>query len=198
MCHLRVAGTAGTDVTVRWTRRTRLEGDSWSQVEVPLAEDAEAYIVRVLSGAAIVAEYQESAPSFSYPAAAQAADGLTGAFGLAVAQVSARFGPAPSAGSISASDMLRPLPAELLLLARALTAVPAPARAGAARRWLAEAAEADKFRHTANSAHPDYGDGSLAARLGKLALPPLCHGDDPEFLSSLRIAADAVLTHTAP
>lgn len=95
VCHLKVAGTAGADVSLQWTRRTRIEGDPWQQVEVPLGEDAEAYLIRVMQGASIFAEYQESATEFQYPVAAQTADGITGPFTLAVAQLSARFGAGP-------------------------------------------------------------------------------------------------------
>lgn len=95
VAHLTAAGTAGTEVQARWVRRTRIEGDSWQQAEVPLGEEAEAYLVRVMAGATILAEYSTDAPDFTYPAAAQAADGVAGAFSLAVAQVSMRFGAGP-------------------------------------------------------------------------------------------------------
>ncbi len=95
VAHLEVAGTAGTDVILNWKRRTRIEGDSWQQQEVPLGEDTEAYLIRVLNGSGIVAEYEEVSPSFAYPVAAQVSDGLSGPFKLAVAQVSVRFGPGP-------------------------------------------------------------------------------------------------------
>jgi hypothetical protein len=88
-------GTVGTEVTLKWKRRTRIDGDNWQQPEVPLGEEAEAYAIRVTNGASILAEYAESAPAFTYPAAAQAADGVVGPFFLAVAQVSARFGAGP-------------------------------------------------------------------------------------------------------
>lgn len=95
VCHLRVSGAAGLDVEARWTRRTRVDGDNWSQSEVPLGEDAEVYLVRVLSGEVILAEYETHSATFAYPASAQIADGVAGAFSLAVAQVSTRFGPGP-------------------------------------------------------------------------------------------------------
>ena len=93
--HLRAAGAAGAEVSLTWRRRTRIEGDNWQQTEVPLGEDTEAYLVRVMAGATIVAEYEEFQPSFIYSASAQTADGLSGAFNIAVAQVSLRFGPGP-------------------------------------------------------------------------------------------------------
>jgi hypothetical protein len=78
-----------------WKRRTRIDGDSWLSAEVPLAEDTEAYCVRIIQGAAIVAEYSVSQPSFQYTAAMRAIDAVSGSFQLSVAQVSLSFGPGP-------------------------------------------------------------------------------------------------------
>ena len=94
VAHLRHTIVAG-DVLCEWKRRTRIDGDSWLSAEVPLAEDAEAYRVRVIQGAAIVAEYSVSQPSFLYTSAMQTIDGVSGTFQLAVAQVSISFGPGP-------------------------------------------------------------------------------------------------------
>lgn len=95
VCHLRASGKAGEDVTLVWTRRTRLDGDNWQQTEIPLGEEAEAYLIRVISGETILAEYQVAVPSFLYPLTAQLADGAGAAFDLDVAQLSTRFGPGP-------------------------------------------------------------------------------------------------------
>lgn len=95
VAHLRAVRSPEGDVAVRWIRRTRIDGDNWQQIEVPLGEDAEAYVVRVISGTVIVAEYQVNQPDFAYTAAQQAADGVSGAFMLKVAQVSSRFGTGP-------------------------------------------------------------------------------------------------------
>lgn len=92
--HLRHTVVAG-DVHCDWKRRTRIDGDSWLSSEVPLAEDGEAYRVRIIQGAAIVTEYATSQPSFQYTAAMRAIDGVIGSFQLAVAQVSQSFGPGP-------------------------------------------------------------------------------------------------------
>jgi hypothetical protein len=95
VAHLRATGQAGGDVALRWIRRTRIDGDNWQQTEVPLGEDQELYLVRVLSGATVLAEYAVTEPVFAYPPAAQIADGAGGPFALAVAQLSLRFGPGP-------------------------------------------------------------------------------------------------------
>lgn len=95
VCHLRASKSGQTVRGQGWVRRTRIEGDNWQQTEVPLGEEAEAYLLRIMQGAAIRAEYHQTAASFLYPSAAQAADGVAGPFDIAVAQLSARFGPGP-------------------------------------------------------------------------------------------------------
>ncbi|CUH80203.1 glycoside hydrolase/phage tail family protein [Tropicibacter naphthalenivorans] len=94
--HLR-AQDAGGDLSVAWIRRTRIDGDSWDSYEVPLAEDQEAYLVRVQQGETVIREVQTSTPDWTYTAAQQSSDGLTGAFDIAVAQISGRYGPGPFA-----------------------------------------------------------------------------------------------------
>jgi hypothetical protein len=92
--HLRYSDLSG-DFQIDWKRRTRIDGDSWQSSEVPLGEDSEAYQVRILVASSIVAEYVTSQPQFVYSAAMRASDGVSGAFDLAVAQLSASFGPGP-------------------------------------------------------------------------------------------------------
>lgn len=46
-------------------------------------------------------------------------------------------------------------------------------------------------------AHPELGDGSLISLLMKKPMAPQSLATDPEFLSSMRIAVEAILTHTA-
>ena len=78
---------------IAWTRRTRIDGDSWDGMDVPLGEDSESYLVRVFDAGTEVREAQTATPSWTYSAAAQAADGITGAYAVEVAQISDRFGP---------------------------------------------------------------------------------------------------------
>ncbi|MDP3196736.1 glycoside hydrolase TIM-barrel-like domain-containing protein [Tabrizicola sp.] len=92
--HLRQTKDAG-DTRIIWKRRTRADGDSWQSTEVPLGEEVEAYLVRVLQASAIVAEYTVNQPQFLYTVAMQAADNITGAFQISVAQMSVAFGPGP-------------------------------------------------------------------------------------------------------
>ena len=91
---LRQSESAG-EIQLTWGRRTRLDGDSWQSAEVPLAEEGEAYLVRVITTAGIKAEYTSNQPSFAYTAAMRSADGISTEFNLAVAQLSASFGPGP-------------------------------------------------------------------------------------------------------
>ncbi|KMW56589.1 Gene Transfer Agent host specificity protein [Candidatus Rhodobacter oscarellae] len=93
--HLRATPDGSGGVTLGWVRRTRIDGDSWQSVEVPLGEGRELYAVRVLDGATLLREAEVTAPNFTYTAAEKAADGVTGAYQIAVAQVSDRFGPGP-------------------------------------------------------------------------------------------------------
>jgi hypothetical protein len=93
--HLRAELAVSGDLQVSWIRRTRLDGDSWESVEVPLGEDSETYRVRVLTGQSLVREATVSFPEWIYSAAEQSADGVSGVFEIEVAQVSDRFGPGP-------------------------------------------------------------------------------------------------------
>jgi hypothetical protein len=93
VCHLRARrGAAGLDIS--WTRRTRLDGDSWSGFEVPLGEDREDYLLRVTRNGATLREVEVAAPLWTYTSAMQGADG-PGPVEVAVAQLSGRWGPGP-------------------------------------------------------------------------------------------------------
>ncbi|WP_457774687.1 baseplate multidomain protein megatron [Phycobium rhodophyticola] len=80
------------DLTLRWVRRTRIGGDSWDGTEVPLGEESESYLVRVLKAGSVLREEQVSAPEWSYAQSDQIGDGATGAVEVQVAQLSALFG----------------------------------------------------------------------------------------------------------
>lgn len=82
VAHVRAVGGQAT-----WVRRTRVDGDSWNGFEVPLGEEREAYVVRLLSGGVVVREETVNAPSWTFdPAQGDA---------IEVAQLSASFGPGP-------------------------------------------------------------------------------------------------------
>jgi len=92
--HLTVERLASGDLRLRWVRRTRIDGDSWLGTDVPLGEEREQYLVRILRGDSILREETVEAAEFVYVLADQAADAGP-ATAVAVAQISARFGPGP-------------------------------------------------------------------------------------------------------
>jgi hypothetical protein len=94
VAHLRYTAMDG-DIICNWSRRTRIDGDSWQSTEVPLAEEVEAYLVRIVQGTTLIAEYSVNQPSFAYTAVMQAGDLVSGPFRISVAQVSTSFGAGP-------------------------------------------------------------------------------------------------------
>ncbi len=84
-------------LTLSWVRRSRIDGDSWEGIEVPLGESAEAYLLRVVDAAGLRREVTLGTPAFTYTGAMRASDGTTAPFTIEVAQMSDRFGPGPFA-----------------------------------------------------------------------------------------------------
>jgi hypothetical protein len=95
VAHLAAIENLSGDLTVSWIRRTRIDGDNWQSPEVPLGENAESYVVRVLQADVVLREETVALPTWAYPSAAQASDGITGAYRIDIAQVSDRFGAGP-------------------------------------------------------------------------------------------------------
>ena len=94
--HLRARATGG-DLALSWVRRTRLDGDSWEGIEVPLGETSESYLLRVTDATGLRREAVLATPSFTYTGAMRASDGTLAPFTIEVAQLSDRFGPGPFA-----------------------------------------------------------------------------------------------------
>ncbi|MGH1577201.1 baseplate multidomain protein megatron [Planktotalea sp.] len=90
--HLR-ADLENADVTFSWLRRTRIEGDEWGWGDVPLGEEQEQYLVRVVVGGQIVREEMTASAHYTYPLSARVEDGAMGVYEFRVAQISDRFGP---------------------------------------------------------------------------------------------------------
>ncbi|SER05312.1 hypothetical protein SAMN05216548_110159 [Faunimonas pinastri] len=94
--HIRARRDAVTgDITLSWIRRTRRNGDSWTQIEVPLAEEREAYAVDILGGDSVKRTLSAAESSVLYSAADQLADWgdvLPATLTVAVVQVSITFG----------------------------------------------------------------------------------------------------------
>nr|WP_288928381.1 hypothetical protein [uncultured Maritimibacter sp.] len=63
------------DLTIRWTRRSRaLAADNWGGLEVPLAEELEAYEVEILDGATVKRVLSTGTTNAVYAAAQQVTD----------------------------------------------------------------------------------------------------------------------------
>lgn len=90
--HLRVRD-AGGDLVASWVRRSRISADSWDGLDVPLGEEGESYLLRVMEGAQIRREVTLSAPFWTYSAADQVTDGGAAGKRIEVAQISAIVGP---------------------------------------------------------------------------------------------------------
>jgi hypothetical protein len=84
------------DWTLLWVRRTRVAGDNWSGLEVPLAEEAERYQLDILDaiGGDVLRSVEVTEPSFSYTAPMQVADfgGTVFNVPIRVAQISPSYG----------------------------------------------------------------------------------------------------------
>ena len=91
--HLRFRPDGLGGGSLQWIRRTRIDGDSWAGLEVPLGEAFEAYLIQVEQGGQIRREETVTTPTWTYGAAEKATDGITGSHTIKVAQLSERFGP---------------------------------------------------------------------------------------------------------
>jgi len=85
----------GGDMVLSWIRRTRIGGDGWGLVEVPLGEETESYRLEILSGVTVVRSLALSQPSYRYLASDELADfgSPQSALAIRLAQLSAVFGP---------------------------------------------------------------------------------------------------------
>ncbi len=96
--HLRARREMSGQITLSWTRRTRINGDSWFGTDVPLGETQELYVVRVRVAGIVRREEIAMTPLFSYPLGAQTADGAFSNIRFEVAQVSETYGPGAFGG----------------------------------------------------------------------------------------------------
>lgn len=90
-----VRGTRdGDDLTITWFRRTRIGGDSWDDVDVPLGEDDERYEIDILDGPGVVRTLTATSPAAIYTATDQTTDFGTPQSSIAVRifQISATRG----------------------------------------------------------------------------------------------------------
>ncbi|NJM30155.1 MAG: hypothetical protein HC855_08670 [Rhizobiales bacterium] len=64
----------GNDLVFAWTRRTRVDGDAWELVDVPLGEESEAYALDIFDGATLKRSISTPAPAYRYADAQIIAD----------------------------------------------------------------------------------------------------------------------------
>ena len=85
---------SGGDLALSWVRRTRIGGDSWDAVEVPLGEETERYEIDILDGTDVVRTLATTTPAATYTAAEQTADfgAPQSSIDLRVYQLSTVFG----------------------------------------------------------------------------------------------------------
>ncbi len=99
--HLAAVRT-GAGITLSWIRRSRMDGDGWAPVEIPLGEASERYRVEILSGAEVVRAVEVTESTLVYPAASELADfgAMQGTLAVRIAQLSAVLGPGTAATAI--------------------------------------------------------------------------------------------------
>ena len=95
-CHLRFSRDETKD-SFTWIRRSRIEGDSWDSLSVPVGEEVESYLVRVVQDGAIKREEITQTPDWQYAVSDRSEDGVIGNYEVSVAQVSSTVGPGPFA-----------------------------------------------------------------------------------------------------
>jgi hypothetical protein len=76
---------AAGNLTIQWTRRSRMSGEWRDSVDVPLGEASEVYEVDILNGSTVVRTLTSTTPGVQYSAANQTSD-----FGSSQASVSIR------------------------------------------------------------------------------------------------------------
>ena len=94
-CHLRLEEETGA-LRFGWIRRTRINGDGWTEFDVPLAEESEQYQLRILQNGVVLREELVDRASWTYTAQMRAGDGAAGPALISVAQVSGLYGAGPA------------------------------------------------------------------------------------------------------
>jgi hypothetical protein len=98
----RTSGT-GSDLTIGWIRRARLNADWVDYIDVPLDETAELYDLDVMNGGSAVRTFSSlTAPTVNYTAAQQSSDWGTvpSTFTLNIYQLSSRYGRGQAASAV--------------------------------------------------------------------------------------------------
>lgn len=89
----RASGT-GSDLTITWVRRARINAGWQDSVDVPLDETAESYEIDIMNGSTVVRTLTASTPSVVYSAAQQTTDWGTApaTYTINIYQLSSRVG----------------------------------------------------------------------------------------------------------
>ena len=82
--HVKIRDANG-QTTISWIRRTRIGGDSWAGLDVPLGEEEERYRVQLWADGAVIAEHETTEPSLTLSSLGEADS-------LSIAQASRAFG----------------------------------------------------------------------------------------------------------
>ncbi|PIB24956.1 hypothetical protein BFP76_07325 [Amylibacter kogurei] len=93
--HLQCENLANGDKNFHWVRRTRIGGDNWQSVDVPLGEIREEYQVQIIGAGTVLRSEIVTNSGWNYTANAQANDGVTGEIEFSVCQISETYGPGP-------------------------------------------------------------------------------------------------------
>ena len=179
-----------------WQRRTRIDGDTWQSLEVPLGEDTEQYSIKISQGPTTLRETTTTTPDFSYSAAMQIADGASGDRHNRRGPSLATLWQWPVANlHCGPLAMRRCLPGDLFEAAALVAASTEPGQPALIARLLDQADAAHRYAKHFGRAHPAWGNGSLMARA--LAEPgprhTTCHSH--RFLSALALVAVHLATH---
>ncbi len=83
-------------------RRTRIGGDSWEGLEVPLGQEVEQYGVKILDAGSVVRTLSTVSPSAIYSLADQLADfgSAQGIVSVRVAQINSAWGEGPAVTAV--------------------------------------------------------------------------------------------------
>lgn len=92
--HLRQS-LVGAAHSFQWVRATRIDGDIWGATEIPLGEVSEFYQVTIRQNGGVVRQETVDAATWTYSSTNQQIDLGVGAYQMAVAQVSERYGAGP-------------------------------------------------------------------------------------------------------
>ena len=84
---------------------------------------------------------------------------------------------------------------DVTALARHLATLPASERMGAALNVLLDCEEADRYRLSCGNAHPEFGTGSIMARVGRLPRIAEIALDDLDHLDAMDRAIGAIRAH---